>query len=128
MSNRHQRRADLHDFRRASALWTFLCAPDDARLSSAPLLQQTASRWLDLLSKRVRFCIICNSWLVGRQDVGLLLLATPATIRPTSASCCGVCHGCADADLPLEALERAAERALRAALPNGRLAPLETRR
>jgi hypothetical protein len=127
MSNRAQRRADLHDFKRAHTLLTFLIAPDDVRLSGAPLLQQTASRWLDLLTKRVRFCIVCNSWLVGRQDVGLVLLAAPAA-RPSSASCCGVCHGCADADLPLEALERAAERALRAALPNGRLAPLETRR
>jgi hypothetical protein len=125
--NRHTRRADLHDFRRSRELLTFLVAPDDARLRGAPLLQHTAGRWLDLLSTRTRFCIICSSWLVDREQVGLLLLATPATAKPTSASCCGVCRGCADAGLPLEALSRAAERVLREALP-GRLEPMDARR
>jgi len=128
MSNRAQRRADLHDFRRGRELLTFLVEPDDQRLRTAPLLAQTADRWLDLLTKRVRFCIVCSSWLPGRQNVGAVLLATQADIRPTSASCCGVCRECWDAELPMEALERASEQALREAFPGGRLAPMGARR
>ncbi|MGL3109409.1 hypothetical protein [Bradyrhizobium sp. BR 1432] len=90
-------------------------------------MQRTASNWIDALSTRGRHCIVCSSWLVDRQHVGALLLATPA-VRPTSASACGVCRECWDAGLPLEALERAAEHALQEALPGGRLEPLETRR
>ena len=61
MSNRHQRRSDLAVLKSSGALWTFLCEPDDARLRSAPLLQQTVNEWLNLLTKRVRNCIICSS-------------------------------------------------------------------
>lgn len=126
---RHERRADLAVMRSSGSLWTFLCEPDDVRLAGAPLLQQTSRRWLDMLSIRVRYCIICSSWLVSRQDVGMLLLATPVGARASSAtSCCGICKGCTSADLPLEALERAAEKVLREALPHGRLEPLDARR
>ncbi|MGY8633831.1 hypothetical protein RAD15_15245 [Bradyrhizobium sp. 14AA] len=127
---RHERRADLARFRRDASrrdLLTFLVEPDDARLSKAPLLQRTASNWLDALSTRVRHCIVCSSWLVDRQHVGALLLATSATVRPTSASACGVCRECWSADLGLEVLERAATTALQAAVPKGVFAPLSTR-
>ncbi len=59
MSNRAQRRADLHEFRRGRELLTFLVEPDDRRLRTAPLLAQTSDRSLDLLTKRVRHCIVC---------------------------------------------------------------------
>lgn len=123
---RRERRVELALMRASGSVWTFLVPPDDARLRSAPLLAQTASQWLDLLSKRPRYCIICSSWLVSRGDVGLLLLATPTGPRPSSAtSCCGICKGCSDADL--DVLERAAEKVLREALP-GRLEPVGPRR
>jgi hypothetical protein len=123
---RHERRVDLARFRRDASrrdLLTFLVPPDDAALATAPLLQRTARNWIDLLDQRVRHCIICSKWIVDRQSVGLLLLATPATAKPTTASACGVCRECAE--LPLPALERAATTALQAAVPGGRLAPLD---
>jgi hypothetical protein len=128
-SNRHQRRTDLRSFKREAsrALLTYLIEPGDAALNDVPILRDTARSWLDLLPTRVRNCLICSSWLVNREHVGLLLLATPATAKPTSASCCAICRGCADAGLPMEALERAAEHALQEALPGGRLEPLDTR-
>jgi hypothetical protein len=123
---RHERRVDLVLFRREASrrdLLTFLVEPDDVRLSRAPLLQRTASNWIDLLSQRVRHCAVCSSWIADRQSVGLLLLATQAKVRPKSASCCAVCRDCADAELPMAALERAAEQVLREAIPGGRLEP-----
>ena len=123
MSSRHERRRFRHEASRA-ALTTYLCEPTDPALYG--LLKATANCWLDLLSQRVRHCIVCASWIVDRQSVGLLLLATPAVIKPTSASACAICRECAG--LPLEALERAATTALQAAVPGGRFEPLETRR
>jgi hypothetical protein len=127
---RHERRSDIARFRgdASRALLTYLVAPDDAALNDVPILRDTARSWLDLLSTRVRNCLICSSWLVNREHVGLLLLATPATAKPTSASCCAICRGCAGAGLPMEAIERAAERVLQEALPGGRLEPLDARR
>jgi hypothetical protein len=103
---------------------TYMVEPNDPALDG--LLKATARRWLDLLSQRVRHCIICSSWIVDRQSVGLLLLATPAVIKPTSASACAICRECAD--LPLETLGRAATTALQAAAPGGRFEPMEMRR
>jgi hypothetical protein len=94
--------------------------PDDAALNEVPLLQHAAQRWLDLISVKVRHCIICSSWIANRQSVGALLLSMPVVARPHSASVCGVCRECWDADLGLDALERAATTALREAVPNGR--------
>jgi hypothetical protein len=118
VSSRHERRR----FRReatSSALVTYLCEPTDPALDG--LLKATANCWLDLLAVRVRHCIICSSWIVDRKCVGLLLLATPATAKPTSASACAICRDCVD--LPLEAIERAATTALQEALPGGRFKP-----
>ncbi|MBA4033545.1 MAG: hypothetical protein C0480_02920 [Bradyrhizobium sp.] len=42
---------------------TFLIEPSDHRLRTAPLLAQTADRWLDALTSRVRHCIVCSTWL-----------------------------------------------------------------
>jgi hypothetical protein len=127
---RHEIRANAAIFRREAhddGLLTFLVEPNDRRLRGAPLLQQTANQWLDRLPMRTRFCV-CSSWLHDRNEVGLVLLAAAATARPpTSASCCGICRGCSDADLPMELLEHAAERVLREALP-GQLEPMGPRR
>jgi hypothetical protein len=130
MNNRHERRSDIARFRRdaSRALLTYLVEPGDGALNDVPLLKATARNWLDHLSQRIRNCIVCSSWLVDRQHVSLLLLATPVTAKPTSASCCAICRGCADAGLPMEALERAAERVLQEALPGGRLEPLDMSR
>ena len=126
---RHDRRQNAALFRRnaVGGLETFLCAPDDVRLRGAPRLQLTVAQFLDILSARARFCMVCSSSLHDRHEVGMVLIAAPISSRPSSASCCGVCKGCTDADLPIEALEKAATVALREAIPNGRLAPLGRR-
>jgi hypothetical protein len=88
-----RRRPDLRNFRRdasSASLLTFLLEPGDERLSEAPLLKAAARDWLDALSTRCRHCLICNSWIVSRDDVGALLLSTPATINPT---CVGTAAG-----------------------------------
>jgi hypothetical protein len=124
---RHERRADLARYRREAshALVTYLVEPDDPALNG--LLQRAARSWIDGLSTRSRSCIACSEWLWSRQGVGLLLLSTPSVAKPTSASVCAVCRECAD--LPLEALERAATTALQAAVPGGRFEPhQDTRR
>jgi hypothetical protein len=123
MSSRHERRR----FRReaSKSLLTFLCEPTDPALSEIPILQQAAHHWLNALSVRVRHCIVCKSWLVNRQHVGALLLTTPDITKPVSVGTAAVCKACWDADLPMQALERAAEHVLRKAMviPNGRFEP-----
>jgi hypothetical protein len=130
MSNRHQRRADLAAFRKDASrqLLTFLVEPADRRLRTAPLLQQTASRWVDAVETRVRHCIVCSAWITSKHDIGAVLLATAITRNPSSVGCCGVCRECWHADLPPCALDRACEVALAEAIPNGRLKPLAARR
>lgn len=125
---RHEKRASLALYRREAShtLTTFLVEPNDPALNDVPLLQHAARRWLDLISVRVKYCIICSSWIANRQSVGALLLSMPVVVRPTSASVCSVCRECWDADLGLEALERAATTSLRAAVPGGRF--LDARR
>ncbi|MGY3132000.1 hypothetical protein ACVWZM_002682 [Bradyrhizobium sp. USDA 4501] len=124
--SRHQRRADLADFKRKAShsVRTYLVEPGDRRLASAPLLRAAAADWLDNLSRRARTCIICSQWLPSRQSIGALLMSTPDVVRPTSVGTAAVCLECWQADLPLDALDRAVERTLRCVVPNGKLEPL----
>jgi hypothetical protein len=130
MTNRHRRRADLANFKRNApgALLTYLVPPNDGALSRAPLLKAAADHWLDALRSRARHCIVCSSWLVDRRHVGALLLTTAATTNPTSASTAAVCRECWEADLPIEALERACATVLHEVIPGGRFAPPEVPR
>jgi len=91
LSTRIERRRFRRDA--SSSLLTYLVEPGDLRPTSVavPILRDTARNWLDLLSTRVRNCIVCDSWVTSGQCVGALLLATPATAKPTSASCCAIC-------------------------------------
>jgi hypothetical protein len=127
--NRHERRADLHAFKReAQVLRTFLIPPDDERLNAMPLLKAAARDWLDQLGVRVRHCLICNSWIVDRHHVGALLLSVPDIPKPTTVGTAAMCRECWDADLPAKALERACETVLHEVIPGGRFEPLEPRR
>jgi hypothetical protein len=126
MMGRHERRADFARYRRDASrrdLLTFLVEPDDGLLATAPFLRRAARHWLDALSTRSRSCIVCSSWLWSEQSVGALLISTPATIRPTSAGTAAICRACWDADLPIDALERACASVLRSVVPNGRFEP-----
>lgn len=122
---RHERRLDLRNFRKASraSLLTYLITPDDAALDNAPLLKAATSHLLGLLSTRAQHCIVCSSWIVDRAHVGGVLLSTPASAHPTSAGTAAVCRECWEADLPIDALERAVDKTLRSVIPDGRLEP-----
>jgi hypothetical protein len=123
VSSRHERRR----FRReaSKSLLTFLGEPTDPALAGVPILHQAANHWLDALSVRVRHCLICNSWVVSRRDVGAVLLTVPDITKPVSAGTAAVCKACWDADLPLDALERACETVLHEVIPNGRFEPMD---
>jgi hypothetical protein len=120
---RHERRASLARYRDEAdhELLTYLVDVDQPL--DVPILRNAARSWLDALPHRMRSCIVCSGLLWERQRVGLLLMSTPVVAKPMSASVCGVCVECAD--LPLAALERAATTALQAAVPGGRLEPLD---
>lgn len=126
MSTRADRRRFRSEASKATLL-TFLCEPTDPALMREPLLHQAAMHWLDALSVRVRHCIVCNSWLVDRRDVGAVLMGTPAVIRANAVGTAAICASCWDADLPPEAIERAATTALQMAVPGGHFEPLERR-
>jgi hypothetical protein len=115
---RHERRADLARYRRETSgvLVTYLVPPNDRALDTIPLLRRATDAWLEALAVKVRSCIVCSSWLVNRHHVGAVLLSTP-TVMPRAASVCGVCRECWEADLPADALERAALTALKVAIP-----------
>jgi hypothetical protein len=125
---RHERRSDIARFRREAsrALLTYLCEPNDPAL--AGILKSSASSWCDALEQRVRHCLVCTCWVVNKEHVGALLLTTPDIAKPTSVGTAAICRVCWDADLPMEALERACESVLQAVRPGGRLEPLGTRR
>ncbi|MGZ5234157.1 MAG: hypothetical protein ACXWC3_29445 [Burkholderiales bacterium] len=118
MSSRYERRRFRHEASRS--LQTFLCAPDDPALNKAPLLKAAANHWLNALTHRVRHCIVCNSWIVDRRDVAGLLLTVPCVAKPVSVGTAAICRACWDADLPVDALERACARVLRSVIPDGR--------
>ena len=119
MSSRYERRRFRAEASKESLL-TFLCEPTDPALQREPLLHQAAMHWLGALSVRVRHCIVCNSWLVNRKHIGALLMGTPAVAKANSVGTCAICAACWDADLPAEAIERAATAALQLAAPGGR--------
>ncbi|MBR0870039.1 hypothetical protein JQ633_06700 [Bradyrhizobium tropiciagri] len=124
--NRHQRRSDLRAFRRATtALRTYLVSPDDAALDEVPLLRQASQSWVDGLAERARHCIICASWVVDREHVGALLLSTPDIPRPSTVGTCAICKPCWNANLPVDALERACANVLRPVVPGGAFEPLD---
>ena len=122
MTSRNDRRR--YRGQASSGLLTFLVEPDCPSLEAkGGLLRNAARLWIGLLDRVERFCIVCSARLTDRRDVGLCLIATPATAKPSPlASCCGVCRACAD--LPVNELERAATVELRQAVPGGEFEPL----
>lgn len=124
-SPRQRRRADLAHFRRGAnrsggGLLTYLVQPHDP-LTDAPRLHQAVSWWLDGLEARsARYCIVCDSWLKNRQFAGGILMSTQIS-RRTGVSVTGICSLCWNGtdDVP-PAVEHAAERVFRAAVPRGK--------
>jgi hypothetical protein len=124
MSSRQERRRFRAEA--SKSLRTYLVEPTDPALDG--ILKASANNWLNALSHRVRHCVVCNVWVVDRRDVGALLLTTPDIAKPVSVGTAAVCKPCWDADLGLDALERACETALHSVIPGGHFEPLDTRR
>jgi hypothetical protein len=119
MSNRRERCARLARYKRESggALITYLV---DVDLEPLPqLLACARGWWLDALPGMAppRHCFACRTCLWDRKDVGALPFSTPS-LRASAASINAICNRCWT-DRPLEEVERAAAKLLRAVMPGG---------
>jgi hypothetical protein len=120
MSNRHQRRADLADFKREASrtsLLTYLInANDDVSLNRHPLLRDALSFWRDNVMQRRPSCPGCKSNYADGALPGSFLFST-ITVAPKSASVTAFCDQCSR---DLEIVEREATRVLRSIIADGK--------
>jgi hypothetical protein len=126
MSNRHQRRAEVHAIRRDvhhDHIVTYLVAAD-AQLNHHPLLSRALSYWRGNIQRRRPFCPACRANFADDALPGAFLFSTPA-IAPTSASVSAFCAECWH-DLAITDIERISARVLQAVMPGGRF--IDTRR
>ena len=119
MSNRHQRRAAISDFRHQAEneLETFLCKAG-TDLDDYPTLRDARLRWSIDVASRKPSCIACRASFAGAAKPAAHLFAkTTGGSRMISVS--GFCSGCwtslSDAEL-----SRAAAAVLRRICPSGR--------
>ena len=121
MSNRHQRRADLADFKRdahkAHLVTYMIAAADDASLDRHPLLRRALEFWRGNIPQRKLICPACKANYADDAHPGGFLFATTA-IAPTNASVTAFCDECWH--LPPDVIEREATRVLRQLLPGGK--------
>ena len=117
--SRHERRAEVHRFRRevSAGLVSYLTDADDPRLADQPLLANAISFWRRNVPTRAPHCFACRSLFDDAAQAGAFLLVTP-TNAPTSCSVSGLCRACWR-DLPMIEIERAANRAVRPVTPTG---------
>lgn len=120
MSNRHQRRADLADFKREAHkrhLVTFLIeASDGLSLDRYPLLSRALAFWRGNIMQRRPFCPACKSNYADGALPGAILFATTA-VAPANASVTAFCVQCSR---DLDVVEREAARVLRSIIADGR--------
>lgn len=121
MSNRHQRRRDLADFKRDAHRATHLVThliDVRADLSAYPMLAKVASAWGAAIPQRKPWCFSCEASFAKAAQPGAHLFATP----PGAADIASVSVLCADCwrDLSLDQIEREATRVLRQLLLGGR--------
>jgi hypothetical protein len=121
MSNRHQRRADLAEFKReahqAHLVTYMVAASDDVSLGRHPLLSRAVSFWRTSIQQRRPFCPACKANFADDATAAAFLFAVPA-LAPTSASVTAFCTDCWH--MPPADIERVAVRVLRGLIPNGR--------
>jgi hypothetical protein len=120
VSNRHQRRASVADFKRrvSGNLLTYLIGSDDAAsLNSLAVLKDAVAFWQANRASRKPCCIACKLSLATDETVGAFLFATSPG-SPGIASVSALCSTCSH--LPLDQIEHHAARVLQNLLPNGR--------
>jgi hypothetical protein len=124
MSNRHQRRANVADFKRAVHRRHLVTHLVDAAepLDGHAVLKDALSFWQKNRVKRRPCCIGCRADLSDPDvEAGAYLFATsPGSpgVASVSALCCACWH-----DLPLDQIEHHALRVLRRLLPGGHFEP-----
>jgi hypothetical protein len=121
MSNRHQRRRDLADFKRdahkAHLVTYMIAADDDASLDRHPLLRRALEYWRGNVPHRRPICPGCRASFANDATAVAFLFATTA-VAPTNASVTAFCDKCWH--LPPADIECISARVLRQLLPNGR--------
>jgi hypothetical protein len=129
VSNRHQRRASVADFKRRVSgrhLLTYLIDADDtASLNSLAVLRDAAAFWQANRASRKPCCIACKlSLLASDEAVGAFLFATSPG-SPGIASVSALCSTCSH--LPLDQIEHHAARVLSNLLPGGKFEDASSR-
>jgi hypothetical protein len=120
MSNRHQRRVDVREFRKDvhhDHVVTYLIAADQP-LDDNRLLRDALSFWRSNIRRRRPFCPNCCANFADDAHPGAFLFSTPE-VAPTAASVTAFCEQCWR-DLPPDDIERIAARVLQAVMPGGR--------
>jgi hypothetical protein len=120
VSNRAQRRADLHRFKRdahKAHLVTYMIeADDEASLDRYPLLRRALEFWRGNLMQRRPFC---PAWKANYADgvlPGAFLFSTTA-VGPTNVSVTAFCDQCSN---DLDVMECEAARMLRSIIADGK--------
>lgn len=120
MSNRHQRRVEVREFRRDvhhDHIVTYLIAADQP-LDDNRLLRDALSFWRSNIRRRRPFCPNCCANFADDAHPGAFLFSTPE-VAPTAASVTVFCTECWR-DLDIAEIEAVAARVLRAVMPGGR--------
>jgi hypothetical protein len=120
--SRHQRRADLAEFKREAHkahLVTYMVAADDnVALDRHPLLSRAVSFWRAGIPQRRPFCPACKRGYADDADPGAFLFAVPA-LAPSSVSVSAFCDRCW-LNLTDGEVEATCHRVLPALLPGGK--------
>jgi hypothetical protein len=118
--NRHQRRADLADFKRdahnAHLVTYMIEADDEASLDRHALLRRALEFWRGNIKQRRPYCPACKSNYADGAHPGGFLFSTTA-VAPTNASVTAFCNRCAR---DLDVVEREATRVFRQLMPGGK--------
>jgi hypothetical protein len=122
MSNRHQRRASVADFKRdaAGGYLDVHLVPADAPISE-PLLRDAVQFWRANVAVRKPTCIGCGARFAAVEQAGAYLFARPSR-APTSCSTSALCAACWSR-LSDDEVEAAALRVVRKVMPGAAFDP-----
>jgi hypothetical protein len=124
--NRHQRRADLAEFKRdahRAHLVTYMIeASDDVAFDRIPMLSRAIVFWRAGIAQRKPSCPACRGNFADDATAAAFLFAVPA-LSPTSASVTAFCAICWET-LSASEVDAINARVLRQLAPNGKFLDL----